>query len=177
MQKARQEASPLSAFDDIRARHRSGSVAVLQGPHAALLRLQQAQRQGLRRRARQLLALGHAEIGQKPIRHRQGVLRDRFHREPPEVRRADRGPAREMTIRSIVPIGAAGLMAAKMVKDTKLKVIPGAPHGMCAPRLRDRDQRRPSSLHQVLATPSSPLTANTRANPADPNGVGVSSDC
>jgi non-heme chloroperoxidase len=31
----------------------------------------------------------------------------------------------------IVPIGAAGLMSAKIVKDAKLKVYPGYPHGMC----------------------------------------------
>ena len=31
----------------------------------------------------------------------------------------------------IVPIGAAGLMSAKIVKGAKLKVYPGFPHGMC----------------------------------------------
>jgi non-heme chloroperoxidase len=31
----------------------------------------------------------------------------------------------------IVPIGAAGLMSAKIVKDATLKVYPGFPHGMC----------------------------------------------
>ena len=31
----------------------------------------------------------------------------------------------------IVPIGAAGLMSAKIVKDATLKVYPGYPHGMC----------------------------------------------
>jgi len=31
----------------------------------------------------------------------------------------------------IVPIGAAGLISAKIVKDAKLKVYPGFPHGMC----------------------------------------------
>jgi non-heme chloroperoxidase len=30
-----------------------------------------------------------------------------------------------------VPIGAAGLMSAKIVKNAKLKVYPGFPHGMC----------------------------------------------
>jgi non-heme chloroperoxidase len=37
----------------------------------------------------------------------------------------------------IVPIGAAGLMSAKIVKDATLKVYPGAPHGM-ATTLADR---------------------------------------
>jgi non-heme chloroperoxidase len=31
----------------------------------------------------------------------------------------------------IVPIGAAGLMSAKLVKGAQLKVYPGFPHGMC----------------------------------------------
>jgi len=31
----------------------------------------------------------------------------------------------------IVPIGAAGLMSAKILKTATLKVYPGAPHGMC----------------------------------------------
>ncbi len=31
----------------------------------------------------------------------------------------------------IVPIGASALLTAKIVKGSKLKVIPGAPHGMC----------------------------------------------
>jgi non-heme chloroperoxidase len=32
----------------------------------------------------------------------------------------------------IVPIGAAGLLSSKIVKGATLKVIPGAPHGMCS---------------------------------------------
>jgi non-heme chloroperoxidase len=32
----------------------------------------------------------------------------------------------------IVPIGDAGLMSAKIVKGAELKVLPGAPHGMCS---------------------------------------------
>ena len=31
----------------------------------------------------------------------------------------------------IVPIGASGLMSAKIVKNARLKVYPGFPHGMC----------------------------------------------
>lgn len=31
----------------------------------------------------------------------------------------------------MVPIGASGLMSAKLVKNSKLKVYPGFPHGMC----------------------------------------------
>jgi len=32
----------------------------------------------------------------------------------------------------IVPIGASALMSSKIVRDAKLKVYPGAPHGMCS---------------------------------------------
>jgi non-heme chloroperoxidase len=31
----------------------------------------------------------------------------------------------------IVPIGAAGMMSVKLVKNARIKVYPGAPHGMC----------------------------------------------
>src|SRR6202021_4237641 len=37
----------------------------------------------------------------------------------------------------IVPIADAGLLSAKLVKNSKLVVIPGAPHGMCT-TLKDR---------------------------------------
>ena len=37
----------------------------------------------------------------------------------------------------IVPIGAAALMSSKIVKDAKLVVYKGAPHGMCT-TLKDR---------------------------------------
>jgi non-heme chloroperoxidase len=32
----------------------------------------------------------------------------------------------------IVPIGASALLSSKIVKRATLKVIPGAPHGMCS---------------------------------------------
>jgi non-heme chloroperoxidase len=32
----------------------------------------------------------------------------------------------------IVPIGAAGMLSAKIVRDATLKVYPGAPHGLCS---------------------------------------------
>jgi non-heme chloroperoxidase len=34
----------------------------------------------------------------------------------------------------IVPIGAAGMLSSKIIKGATLKVIPGAPHGMCSTR-------------------------------------------
>jgi len=32
----------------------------------------------------------------------------------------------------IVPIGASAMLSSKMVKGATLKVIPGAPHGLCS---------------------------------------------
>jgi len=32
----------------------------------------------------------------------------------------------------IVPIGASALLAAKLVKDSTLKIYPDAPHGLCS---------------------------------------------
>ena len=37
----------------------------------------------------------------------------------------------------IVPIGDSALLAAKLVKGAKLKIYPGAPHGMCSTRKND----------------------------------------
>src|SRR4029077_20451283 len=37
----------------------------------------------------------------------------------------------------IVPIGAAAMLSSKIVKGATLKVIPGAPHGMCT-TLKDK---------------------------------------
>jgi non-heme chloroperoxidase len=37
----------------------------------------------------------------------------------------------------IVPISASALLSAKIVKNSKLVVVPGAPHGMCS-TLKDR---------------------------------------
>jgi non-heme chloroperoxidase len=36
-----------------------------------------------------------------------------------------------------VPIGAAAMLSSKIVKNAKLKVYPGAPHGMCT-TLKDK---------------------------------------
>ena len=32
----------------------------------------------------------------------------------------------------IVPIGASAMLSSKLVKDSTLKIYPGAPHGMCS---------------------------------------------
>ncbi len=49
----------------------------------------------------------------------------------------------------IVPIGASALVSSKIVKDAKLKVYPGAPHGMCHDT-QGPGQRRPDRVHQGL---------------------------
>ena len=46
----------------------------------------------------------------------------------------------------IVPIGASALLSAKLVKGATLKIIPGAPHGMCS-TLKDQDQRGAACIH------------------------------
>ncbi len=69
-------------------------LAVLQGPDGALLWLQPAGRQGLAGRARFVLAAGHDGRAQGSPRLHQAVLRNRLHRRPEEVRRADADPAR-----------------------------------------------------------------------------------
>ena len=75
---------PIEAFDEHPRRRARRPLAVLQGPEPAVLRLQPARRQGLRRRARVVLAAGHD--GRLPglLLLHQGVLRDRPHRGPQE---------------------------------------------------------------------------------------------
>ncbi len=85
---------PMEAFDQLRAGVRRRPLAVLEGPQHALLRLQQAGRKDLGRRARVVLAPG--DDGRLPcvVLLHQGVLRNGPHRGPQEVRRADPDPAR-----------------------------------------------------------------------------------
>ena len=53
-----------------------------------------------------------------------------FTRGPQEDRRADPGPSRRR--RPDSPIADSAMLSAKLVKGATLKVIPGAPHGMCS---------------------------------------------
>ena len=50
----------------------------------------------------------------------------------------------------IVPIGASALLSSKLVKGATLKVIPGAPHGMCS-TLKDHINRELLSFFQTAA--------------------------
>jgi non-heme chloroperoxidase len=40
-------------------------------------------------------------------------------------------PGAEVWIREAAPIGATGLLSAKLVPKATLKVVSGAPHGLC----------------------------------------------
>ena len=75
-------------------RPREGPLAVLQGPGRAVLRRQPAGCEGLPGHPRSVLALEHAVRPQERLRKHQGLLRDRLHRGPQEVRCPDPGPAR-----------------------------------------------------------------------------------
>ena len=71
-------------------RHAGGSdqgpLAILQGSGHPVLWRQQAGGQGLPGNAGSVLALEHAGRPQERLRKHQGLLRDRFHRGPQEVR-------------------------------------------------------------------------------------------
>ena len=68
--------------------------AVLQGPQRPVLRRQPSRQQSLARPAPFLLAAGHdVRVPRRLLLH-QGLLRDRHHRRPQEVRRPNADPAR-----------------------------------------------------------------------------------
>jgi len=60
----------------------------------------------------------------------QGFFGDGSHRRPEEVRRANlilHGDDDQ-----IVPVADSALLSAKIFKNATLKVVKGAPHGMCS---------------------------------------------
>ena len=75
-------------------RPRQGPLAVLQGLAIAVLRRQPAWCEGVPRHAGSVLALEHAGRPQERLRQHQGLLRNRLHRGPQEVRCPDPGHAR-----------------------------------------------------------------------------------
>ncbi len=111
-------------------RRRRGPLAVLQGPEPALLRLQPAWRQGLRGRARELLAAGHDGRVSGRLRLHQAQFSETDFTE--DLKKID---VPTLIIHGdddqIVPIGASAMISSKIVKDATLKVYPGAPHGLC----------------------------------------------
>ena len=81
---------PIEVFDGLRAGVRRRPLAALQGSRQRpVLRAQPAGRESLAGHDRLVLAAGHAGRPQERARLHQGVLGDRFHRRPEEVRRAD----------------------------------------------------------------------------------------
>lgn len=62
----------------------------------------------------------------------------------------------------IVPIGAAGLRSAKLVKNSTLKVYPGAPHGMCTTLADQVNDDLLAFLKTEHRIESSPATLNAR---------------
>ena len=75
-------------------RCRRRPLAVLQGPYHAVLRLQPAGGESIRRRARILLAAGHDGRLPCTLLLHQGVLRNRPDRRSEEIRRPDAHPSR-----------------------------------------------------------------------------------
>jgi len=125
---------PISAFDAIRAGV-AGTVPILQGHYASVLRVQPARRQDFGRHPGALVVarmLGGVKAHYDCIKafSETDFTEDlkRFD-VPTLILHGDDD--------QIVPIGAAGLMSAKIVKNAKLKVYPGFPHG-CAQPTRTR---------------------------------------
>jgi fermentation-respiration switch protein FrsA (DUF1100 family) len=54
----------------------------------------------------------------------------------------------------IVPIGTAGLVSAKIVRNASLKIYPGAPHGLTSTH-KDKVKHRPSLIPEGLASAGS----------------------
>jgi pimeloyl-ACP methyl ester carboxylesterase len=86
---ANPEGTPIEAFDGIRKGVFDDRSQFYKDPHPALLRLQPAGGEDLRRRARELLAPGHDGRDQGPVRLHPRVLRGRLHRGSQEDRQAD----------------------------------------------------------------------------------------
>ncbi len=110
-------------------------LGILEGTLHALLRIQPARRQSVRRRARILLAAKpDVRVPGRLFLH-QGVLGDGSDGGSEEVRRADADLARRRRSDRADP--AAGNLSSKIVKNATFKVYKGAPHGMCT-TLKDR---------------------------------------
>ena len=127
---------PLAAFDQLRAAmltDRSQFFKDLTGPFYGANRAGSTVSQGLK----DFFWLQGMMGGHKAsLRLHQGVLGNRSHRGPQEVRTSPRWSCTAMTIRSFRS-GASALLSSKIVKGAILKIYQGAPHGMCS-TLKDR---------------------------------------
>jgi len=76
-----------------------------------------------------ILAAGNAGIDCWSIRLHQSVSETGLHRGSQEDRRANLDPA--WGRRPDRAYSSSALLSAKLIKNSTLKVYPGAPHGMC----------------------------------------------
>ena len=126
---------PIEVFDEIRAGVLADRSQFFKDLSAAVLRLQPAGREGLGRAC--AIRSGCRACWPVSRRHRlhQGVLGDRLHRGPEEVRRADADPARRRrSDRADRRVGDAVVQAGQ---GRGAQGLPGAPHGMCS-TLKDK---------------------------------------
>ncbi len=91
---------PLEVFDGLRKAVQADRSQFWKDLSLPFYGYNRPQRQDLRRRARVVLAAGHAGRLPRVLLLHQGVLRDRSDRGPQEVRHPDAGPCTATTIRS-----------------------------------------------------------------------------
>ncbi len=127
---------PMEAFDQIRGRRPRGSLAVLERPEHAVLRLQPYRRQGLRGRARFILAAG--DDGRLPCVWFciKAFSRDQPDRRPEALRRADAGAARRRRP-DRAHRGNPRSCRRRSSRTPRSRSTRARPHGMCT-TLKDR---------------------------------------
>src|SRR5690242_14176565 len=91
---ANPEGLPMAVFDNIRAGVAGDRSQFYKELAIAFYGANRPGAKVLPRYSRSVLALEHAGRREERLRERQGVLRDRLHRGPQEVRHSDAGPAR-----------------------------------------------------------------------------------
>ena len=166
---------PIEAFDQIRAgvlADRSQFFKDLSAPFYGANRPGAKVSQGLRD---SFWLQGMLAGFKARLRLHQGLLRDRLHRGPEEVRRADPDPPRRRRSDRADRRGRR-CSPSKLVKDATLKVYQGAPHGMCSTH---KDQVNADLLAFFKEAPAErprPEAGDERRRPAlmpgaDPNRV------
>ena len=125
---------PMEAFAKIRGCGARRPLAVLQGSERPLLRRQPAGIQGLARHAR--LVHGSRGCWLKAFNAIFECIKAFSETDFTEDLRRFDVPTLILhgDDDQIVPIGASALLSSRMVKDARLKVYKGAPHGLCSTR-------------------------------------------